>query len=736
MFARKSKCHVAIDRAFAVSIAVLTIPFVASLASAAESEPAVALEKITVTAQKRLEDSQDVGISVSTLSGAQLQSLGLSSASDVTNFVPGVQLAQPNGAGSFSFSVRGITQNDFADHQESPTAIYVDDVYVSQMAGLAFQLFDTDRVEILRGPQGTLFGRNATGGLAHFISRRPTADTNGYLKATVGEYNLFRTEGAMGGKVFGSDNVLGRFAFTTNKNDGLFQNTTTGGKSENGDDKAARGQLLFKLPGDSTLLLTGRYGNKDVRAGAWESVPSRPGPDGYGVFGAATNVLGYGPSGDFKTAAGTQGYARIDSRGATAKFDTLVDSLDFAQLTAIVDYQSLRKKYLEDSDTSPDAVFHFFNTSDVSQYSAEVRLSGQKKALKWITGLYYLNIDGDYTEGALGSAYGGLLNDPYKLKTESYAVFGQADIALTDRLGLSAGARYTKDKKDFSYNSTIAGINVYQFEQANVGALSKLDDGFWSGKLEFDYRLSPTSLVYASYNRGTKAGGFNAPLDPTTVTSYSFIPFKRETLGAYEIGSKNEFWDRRARLNASLFYYDYKNNQALHFIGLTQLITNAPARNVGGEVQLELSPSNNWFFSAGLSYVDATVKDVDLGLGPRTYRAANTPKWSGNALARYTWRLDSAALSFQLDGNAVSSQYFALTNAPVTKQDGYSLTNVRLHYKTNDKKYEFGLDVSNVFNKHYAVMAFDLSDPVAAFGLTQLYPGKPRWATASFTYNF
>src|ERR1700716_770408 len=162
----------------------------------AQQAPSGALEEIVVTAQKREQNSQDVGISISAISGADLSSLGAVTATDITKSMPAVVLTQPNGPSSFTLSIRGIPQNDLPDHQESPAAIYVDDVYVSQMAGLAFSLFDIDRVEVLRGPQGTLFGRNATGGLANFVTRRPRDTAGGFVDVTFGERNLTRVEGA------------------------------------------------------------------------------------------------------------------------------------------------------------------------------------------------------------------------------------------------------------------------------------------------------------------------------------------------------------------------------------------------------------------------------------------------------------------------------------------------------------------------------------------------------------
>ncbi|TLY60585.1 MAG: TonB-dependent receptor, partial [Gammaproteobacteria bacterium] len=183
-------------------VAVLAAAGLASFAGepmARAQQPATTsggLEEVIVTAQKREQNLQDIGIAMSAISAADLTDLGVVGATDITKSMPAVVLTQPNGPSSFSLAIRGVVQNDFADHQESPAAIYVDDVYVSQMVGLAFSVFDVDRVEVLRGPQGTLFGRNATGGLANYITRKPTDQAGGYLDTTFGQRNLGRVEGA------------------------------------------------------------------------------------------------------------------------------------------------------------------------------------------------------------------------------------------------------------------------------------------------------------------------------------------------------------------------------------------------------------------------------------------------------------------------------------------------------------------------------------------------------------
>src|SRR3984885_9242455 len=205
-----------------------------SISVHAQTSSSGTLEEIVVTAQKREQNSQDIGISLSAITGNDLNSVGAAAATDITKSMPAVVLTQPNGPSSFSLAIRGVTQNDFADHQESPAAIYVDDVYVSQMAGLAFSLFDIDRVEVLRGPQGTLFGRNATGGLANFVTNRPTDELGGYVNTTFGQRNLLRVEGAVNVPL--SDSVDSRLSFESNHYDPLFTNVAGGASNaENGN---------------------------------------------------------------------------------------------------------------------------------------------------------------------------------------------------------------------------------------------------------------------------------------------------------------------------------------------------------------------------------------------------------------------------------------------------------------------------------------------------------------------
>jgi iron complex outermembrane recepter protein len=722
-------------------VALIACASSTSVAAAQDSAPSTSatdgaaspLGEIVVTAQRRKESMQRVGIAMSAVSGEELARANISSPAQLPQFSSGVQLAQPNGDGSFSFSVRGVTQNDYADHEESPTAIYIDGAYVSQMSGLAFQIFDLDRVEILRGPQGTLFGRNATGGLAQFISRAPTEQFDGYLQLGYGRFNDVKVEGAIGGPLTASGAVRGRLSFATDDHDPIFDNRAGGPRLENGHSRAVRGQLLFDMGGPQ-LLLIGRYGKLDVDAGAWETRTAVPIPDGpqagYGEFAGGLNALGYPSTGKFTTFDGTKGYAYVKTYEGSAKLDVPLGG--GGEWSTLVDYQHLDKAYHEDSDGSPDELFEAINGNTVEQVSVDSHASGDVGALHWIGGLYYLHITGSYFQGATGSIYGGL-DGRYHLTTTSYAAFAQLEYAIDDKFKVIGGLRYTKDKKQFAFTQSYPGF-FYRFDASTVGDLAHSDTGFWTGKAELDYQANPSTLLYASFNVGVKAGGFNAPFDVGLNPDDTKIPFKNEKLIDYELGLKNELFDRRLRVNLSAFYYDYRNYQALQFINLTQLVSNTPAEYYGGEIELRYVPSAAWTLGATLSYSHGTVKNIDLnGTGPRDYLPANAPRWSGNAMIQHRDTIGSGALTEQIDGNFVSKQYFALTNAPDTGQGAYGLLNARLNYTTGDKKWDLGVAVENLTDTHYTTMAFDLA---GFLGFAQRFPGRPRWWSVNAAYHF
>ncbi len=780
-----------------LEIALVLSVLLAGIGHAAdESVPSGTLEEVVVTAQKRAQNAQDVGISLSALSGTDLQTLGAAAATDITKSMPAVVMTQPNGPSSFSLSIRGVTQNDFADHQESPAAIYIDEVYISQMAGLAFSLFDMDRVEVLRGPQGTLFGRNATGGLANFITRKPTDTQSGYVDVTFGERNLTRIEGAFNSPL--ADGVDARLAFESNHYDPLFKNVAGGAAdAENGNDWALRGELLFKLRADAQLLVTGRYAREDVHAGSWEERATYnvgPGVDAFlpsnlNQYGTCPgcNASGVPNSGPFTTRDNLSGFAKIKTSGVSAKY---TQDLSGITLNVIGDFQRLNKDYQEDSDASPSTLFEFFNGSKVSQESLEIRLNGGDETLNWTAGLYGLRIDGHYYEGYTGPAFfaaqefvspanpnngcfppegawpygncgnyyrdggvpgpdGGVpgTRSPYDLLTKSYAAFGQVEYRLTDLIGLTLGGRVTRDQKDYHFSwypyesfpsdpTNRVTILTPLNDSTLLDYRNSLSDTLVSGKAQVDFHLSDSVLAYVSYNRGVKGGGFTAPLFPITISDLSTLEYRPEKLSSYEVGIKSEFLDHTLRVNAAAYYYDYHDYQALLYtVSLEQLIVNADAEHKGAETDITWVANSSWRFGFGAAYVDAVVEDVDSrGTGVKAnYTPPNAPRWSANALARYTLPVGPGSLSLQLDGNYMSHFWFNLTELPVVEQGAFGVGNVRLFWTPADGKYEVGASVENVTDRHYGVMGFDNT---SVNGLAQLYPGNPRWWKVHVLYHF
>ncbi|MBV9620694.1 MAG: TonB-dependent receptor, partial [Gammaproteobacteria bacterium] len=499
------------------------------------------------------------------------------------------------------------------------------------------------------------------------------------------------------------------------------------------------------------------------------------------------NASGLPNSGPFVIRDSISGFTRLKGSGLTAKF---TEDFGGTALTVVADYTSLRKDYQEDSDASPVTLFQFFNGSKVDQQSLEARLNGGDKTFTWTAGLYGLRIDGSYYEGWEGPTfftaqefntptnpntplYGGIpgvwpygtapyWNDqvpapngaipatrsPYTLKTTSYAAFGQIEYRFTDLVGFTLGGRVTKDKKDYFFTwypyeyfplsttgQTTLLTRVSGFPLSTDYAASR-DDTLFAGKAQVDLHWSPDLLTYVSVNRGVKGGGYTAPLFPIFINDLSAMTFRPEKLTSYEVGFKSELLDHRLRLNGAAYYYDYKDYQALIYtVSLEQLIVNADARHEGGELEAEWAPSEAWHFGLGVAYVDAVTKNVDTrGNGIKgDFTPGNAPRWSGNALVRYTLPLPGGHLALQLDGNYLSRFWFNLSDLPVVEQPGYGVANARVSFTTSSGKYEYGASVENLADKHYGTMGFDNT---SINGLAQLYPGMPRWYKAHVNVKF
>jgi iron complex outermembrane receptor protein len=495
------------------AITVLAGTFLAMNLAAAPAQAADGdLEEIVVTAQKREQSIQDVGISITAFSGEQLRERGFQDSFDVARMTPGVHISGNNGGQKTLFTIRGVTQNDFNDQTEAPVAVYVDDGYVGFGQGQVFGMVDLERVEVLKGPQGTLFGRNSTGGLVHFISNRPTRELEGYLDVTYGSYDQARVETAISGPL--TDTLSGRVAVMYNRFDEILDNDYPnraatldgnplpyGGEDTFNDDTLAlRGQALFEPTDDIEVLVIGTYGRTRVGTAPFLKMPTVP------IFDAAGNHVGtivagpgetreamapdgtpidhplsfdpdlvrppggnlYGPScteEDYEDLECSMDFAfddlnTTDTYGVQGK---ITWETDLFTLTSISDYKNFDKFQGITADGGPASTVEALFDAESETFTQELRLNGELDRTRWVAGLYYLNIDlesGFSITADPNSMFFPLVGVPWEdtaltqLETDSWSVFGQIEFDITDRLTFIGGLRTIWESKDFTGEET------------------------------------------------------------------------------------------------------------------------------------------------------------------------------------------------------------------------------------------------------------------------------------------
>ncbi|MEM8563901.1 MAG: TonB-dependent receptor [Pseudomonadota bacterium] len=719
------------------------------LSFAAADLKANVLEEVTVTAQKREESIQEVGIAISAFSGEQLEQLGWTNAQQVTAQAPGVTTIQPNGEANYAIAIRGVANSDFTTNVESPVALYVDEVYISQMSGAGFLLYDMERVEILRGPQGTLFGRNATGGLVHYITKKPTQELDGYIMGTVGDYDQYKLEGAIGG---GNEWVSARVSGAWNEADGYITNRFPNSDDlNNANDKSYRGQLLFTPTDDLDVLLNYRHGEQNIDTGFFKYVSSvEPGQLTPGIPNPILDGYTDNTTSVFSGSYDRPGYNELDYDGYSMTITWDIGDMTF---TSITDYTELTRKYIEDSDASPVTFFNFYLNTDAEQTSQEFRLSGDTDNFNWVAGLYYLGLDIDDSNGVISDPFFGPvptegaeggINNPYTSELDSYSIFGEIDYSLTDQMSLVLGVRYIEDERDFNYRSEIVEFlngDLRNFDSAqNMIPLADLadykgsrEDGEWSGRAVLNYDLSDDLMVYGSWNRGVRGGGFNAPVFPLTPPAMyddATMSYDPETLYSYEVGFKSTIWDGLARFNGAAYYYDYQDYQAFFIIGIDTLTFNTDAESKGAELELQASPVEGLDLLLGVAY-----NDIDVELPGGDVPSVVSPEWNLNGMLRYEWPMLGGYVAAQADATYIDTVYFALTGAETVEQDGYTVANVSLSYTTEDRNWILRGFIDNVGDEEYLVQTFDLSS-LDVLGMTEQYYGKPRWWGVSLQYNF
>ncbi|WP_417321040.1 TonB-dependent receptor [Emcibacter sp.] len=718
------------------------------------------IEEITVTASRRSESLQDVPIAVTAFTGDTLAEQRVQTVMDMAHQVPGLQIKTGAGSVNPTIFIRGIGFNDFNANSTGAVAVYVDEVYLGSPAGQLFQFFDLERVEVLRGPQGTLYGRNTTGGAINVYSRRPGDAWEGQASLTYGRFNEVGLEAGIGGPVV-EDRLGIRIAGVFNQRDGITLNRLTGEKVNDVDNWAARAIVEFTPTEDLEILLNINGGQSRADAKHFQHRGMLPVSaefaDASGLCAPAyfnsancTDIFGYSDTdgdlyaGDYSL----DGKEPVDVFGVsgTVKWD-----LGAVELTSISAYVDTARETLEDTDSGPASLAEGLYQADYWQFSQEIRLaSSGGEDLDWMVGGYY------YKDNIESDSYFDLLRDlrplfmepanPTGLSPENFvflarygyeqevrtaAIFGQFDYRATDKITLHLGLRYTDEERSINYStsfdeSVLDGLDLAipsdpRFPYINTTSFDDL-----SGSIGVDYQVNDDVLTYAKVSKGVKSGGFSGGL---AFQIEEVEPFDDEELIAYEVGIKSDLFDRRMRLNMAAFYYDYSNLQVFTLVNRggvpVQVLTNASdARVYGMEAELQARPLEGFDLSLGLSLLNSEYRDF-MTQGGEDYsgnRLPAAPEASFNGAASYEMPLEGmGSLLIGADFSYQSKIYLETSNAERLSQDGYWLVNGRVGFRSEDEAWELTLWARNIFGKRYLIDVFDVTD----FGFDQMNYADP-----------
>ena len=736
---------------------VIALSLVAPAVGSAQS---TIIEEIIVTAQKREQSLQDVPISVTAFSGDMVDDFGFEDTRDIFYQTPNVSISQYSYYGGITIRGNPTLNNSLAG--EGNVALYFDEVYRPTAFYGGNEMLDVERVEVLRGPQGTLFGRNSTSGLVHFISRKPTEELEGYANLELGSYDTRILEAAISGPL--SDRARGRLAVKYHENDGFQTNQgPAGGKLAVTDRLAARGHLEFDLSEAANLLLSVEVSDLDdigkafnywglldpatlaqcepkriwagecVGGGAFFGLPAFGDPD--------VNVKR--PYTEHDPDNGDGRYT-LETLSATARLRWQVsDSMELVSITA---YDSHDRFFNPDEDGSAVGVFgglYQYNdsyTSETDQFTQEFRLSGGNGETDWLLGLFYFYEDRGSTshvkafEGLISSQVPGTIVD---LETKSWAVFGEFGRSLTETVRFIGGFRYTDEEKETDVlTETIPGSQ-------------ELSDDNFSGKAGLEWRPRDEWLVYGTVSSSFRSGNFATDLLFGDLNQLRAV--KPEEAVSYELGSKSTLLDGRMSLNATLFYQDVTDKQGLVYDAgvaapVTLLITVGDADIYGAEFELFMAPADSLELSLGVGWLDSEVKapptfGFNAGFGTGDNAFVGDPYfldgselgsgWSLNGVVRYHISLGGGGnLTLQADYDWREE---SIGQNRIDYAEDRLLVNLRAFWSSPTERWEVQAYVENAFDKKY----IDNLAPIVAGGDHALgNMGMPQWYGIKIGMNF
>jgi len=683
-------------------------------------------DDIVVTATKMGERSlQKVPLAVTAFSGNAVAARGAVSLATIASFTPGFSYTF-NGIWSVA-SIRGIGTNNVFAGGDPSTTLQIDGVYFGRPTGANLDFLDIDRVEVLRGPQGTLYGRNAIGGTVNVITRDPGDSFQGQFRLTGGDYGLVRPEASISGPL--GQGVAFSLSGRYSRRDGYIDELTPQQKDLWNENRyAGRGKLRFAPNDGLSIVLAADYSHSRERI------------NGFTIrLSPATIPDGYNP-GFFEGAVSAPNRGNLSQWGVSS---TIKLDLGFATLSSITAYRKADAKLEGDLDFTALDLFHTRSFVErQNQISQEFDLSGTLGDASYVVGLY------GYRERALSFfnavVFGTLLTQGINAVTKSGAIFGQVDYPLADGFKVTAGIRYTVDHKsaDNIFGIQFGGVAPDLSQQAaGTGPIFSGDNSrhALTPKFGVEYEVGADLLTYASVTRGFKSGGYNLLVDPTTVGEAEYGP---EHVWAYEAGLKLSFPEVRGRLNLAAFYYDYTGLQVnqFKFVGTTvsQFVNNAKAADIKGlEAEWSLRPAAMLELGGSAAYLDARYKGsfpaldnfTNVATDPDGRRLNDAPRWSGSGYVQIDQSF--GGIDAHLRGDAIykSRVYYTPLNDIRLGSRPYWRFNAGLVIIPSGSGVELGLRVDNITNKKYITATYYA---FSAGGQA----GEPRTVRGHVSYKF
>ncbi len=661
------------------------------------------IEEVVVTARKREESLQDIPMAVSAMGAEDMRQKGIQSIDDMGGRVPGFQINMFSASEPDIF-MRGIGTDIESAGSAGAIGIFVDEVYLSRGAGATSDLFDLERVEILRGPQGTLYGKNVVGGAISYVTAKPTHEFEAMVEATLGDYDQREIRGYANGSL--SDKVAARVSASKRLRDGYAQNTFTGNDMEDMDNESFRAQIAWDASDNVSVLFSVDQFNSDSTA-RWRHMSI-----------VSDWNAPFQNSDPRKGANNTDGQESADTKGATLRIDWDLNDYTVTSLSAYRDNESLFSEnsagtfydFSQDEFSNPDDYYVQTKREESEQFSQEFRLSFTGDNLSWVTGAYYLHENVSRRENADFIFYfpdwyfvfeGEDFNATHST-TDSMALFGQATYDFNEQWSLTAGLRWSRDDKEFSASHWGVPLNGEPFqapwqdpgsEQTNRASA---DDRFGAvtKMLTANYRPAEDVLFYASYSEGYKSGGWNgeASLSPADVQD----GFDEEFAENYELGLKSQWLDRRLQLNVAAFmaFYDDQQIQQLVRLGSappSYQIANADVEAKGVELEFVYLPFEGLTLSGSYGYLDSEfVSDLDIdGDNLKGNRTQRSPENTYNISAVYEWMVNDAGMAnVRLDYRWQDAFFFDNDNNPLTKVEDQSTLDASIGFFSDDNRWE------------------------------------------------